>query len=453
MPFTSPMWSRLTSLRGLKILVLTNLYPPQLADTDDFRCQNVTEALRARGHTVRVLTSNHGVATEQRDALVERRLHLNGVFGAELVKGFGDLQDLETHNNEVLREALASFAPEVVHVWSMRGISKSLLLTLRRAGRPTVFDVADNWMTEELRTDPWLAWWHAEQVSLPHKLHRLAIELWGERKKWDATMPTFIEPDVKRLPDVFDSDGTAQFKPNAIAAFQFRRLYFSSEALKSLTMQSGFRVSRGVVIHPGVDTNLFHGEVKPPGAPVKKFLVVVRLTPHCGVSTVIAALQLVRAQGAKATLSVFGRGSSEVLARLRTQAVQAELPVEFRTGGLQRDLPEIYRAHDAFIYPVEREEMFVSAPLEAMACGLPVIVNEDYGASDLFRSRESCHSFPSGDPGLLANRMLELIEQHEFRCKIAQTGQNEVLTRYQFPTSVDEIERYVADTVALGMGG
>lgn len=207
-----------------------------------------------------------------------------------------------------------------------------------------------------------------------------------------------------------------------------------------------------MVIHPGVDTRLFYGEVKPPSVPVKKFLVAARLTPHCGISTVIAALQLVRAQGAKATLSVFGRGSSEMLARLRTQAVQAELPVEFRTGGLQRDLPEIYRAHDAFIYPVEREEMFASAPLEAMACGLPVIVNEDHGASDLFRSRESCHAFPSGDPGLLANRMLELIEQHEFRHQIAQTGQNALLTRYQFPTSVDQIERYLKDTVALGAG-
>jgi hypothetical protein len=84
---------------------------------------------------------------------------------------------------------------------------------------------------------------------------------------------------------------------------------------------------------------------------------------------------------------------------------------------------------------------------------LPVIVNDDYGASDLFRSRESCHSFPSGDPGLLANRMLELIEQQEFRHQIAQTGQNEVLTRYQFPTSVDAVERYLEDTVALGVGG
>lgn len=436
------------SLRAVKILVVTNLYPPQLADTDDFRCQNVTDALRARGHTVRVLTSNHGVVTEQRDALAERRLHLNGVFGADPVKGIGDLQDLEAHNNDVLREALTDFAPEVVQVWSMRGISKSLLLTLRRAGTPTVFDVADNWMLEELRTDPWLAWWHSEPVSLLHKLHRLAFELGGQRQKWDATMPTFIEPGVKRLPEVFAADAIAEFKPNAIAAFQFRRLYFSSEALKSLTMQAGFRVSRGVVIHPGVDTNLFHGEVKPVGAPVKKFVVVARLTPHCGISTVIAALQLVRAQGVKATLSVFGRGSSEVLARLRTQAVQAELPVEFRSGGLQRELPGIYRAHDAFIYPVEREEMFMSAPLEAMACGLPVIVSEGHGAEELFRSQACCLSFPSGDDGLLANRMLELSQKPHLAHQLAQVGQNEVLTRYQITTGVDLIERYLEDTVA-----
>ena len=435
----------------MKILLLTNLYPPHLADTDDQRCQNITEALRLRGHAVCVLTSNHGLTTDQRDALVERRLHLNGAFGAPAISSLSGLKHLEMHNQTVLRETLAAFRPDVVHVWSLRGLSKSLLLTLRRAGLPTVFDVSDNWIASEVRTDPWLAWWHREQMPLPVKLQRLAAELFGQRRKWNAETPTFIQPGVKRLPEIFDPEPDAQPKPNAMAHFQFRRIYFSSEALKSLTMSAGFRVGEGTIIHPGVDTSLFHGEVKSVETPVCRFLTAARLTPNCGIDTAIAALKLIRAQGVKATLTVFGRGSSEVLARLRTQAVQAELPVEFMAGGLQRELPSLYRAHDAFIYPVEREESFVAAPLEAMACGLPVIINQSYGAEDLFRSRESCLAFPSGDAGLLANRMLELVELPELRHEVAQIGQNEVLTRYQLTSTVDEIERYVEETIALGI--
>ena len=167
----------------MKVLLVTNLYPPHLADTDDFRCQDVANALRECGHTVCVLTSTCGLSFEQRDVLVERRLRLNGVFQAATVSRLGDLRALEEHNNTALREAIASFTPDVVHVWSLRGLSKSLLLTLCRANIPTAFDVADTWMADELPSDPWLSWWHRERVSALHKVQRTSLEISGQRAK------------------------------------------------------------------------------------------------------------------------------------------------------------------------------------------------------------------------------------------------------------------------------
>ena len=443
----------------MNILALTNLFPPHHADSDDFRCQNTVEALRARGHMVRVLTSTVGMvnaghtAVEMRrdghDALVQRRLRLNGVYGQPAVSGVSDLRELEARNNEMLREAMRVFAPDVVQVRSLHGLSKSLLLTLRRTRVPVCFDVADPWLAEELRTDPWLAWWHSEKLSTLQKMQRTGLEVSGQRLKWDAVTPTFIEANTPRLPQIFDAQPDSRFKPNSITALPFRRLYFSSAALHTATAEAGFRVAHGEVIHPGVDTRLFHGEVKPPGSqPIKKFLIVARLTPHCGVGTALEALQLVRAQGAKATLTICGRGNSEVQARLRTQAAQRNISVEFRPGGTQRELPLIYQSHDAFIYPVEREESWVGAPLEAMAAGLPVIMNDDHGARELFQSSDSYLSFPSGDAGLLANRMLELIREPQLAHDTAAIGQNEILSRFQFSTTVEQIDRYLDDTVA-----
>ncbi len=77
-----------------------------------------------------------------------------------------------------------------------------------------------------------------------------------------------------------------------------------------------------------------------------------------------------------------------------------------------------------------------------------MIVNQDYAAEDLFRSGESCLSFPSGDSGLLANRILELIQTPGLASQLAQVGQNEVLSRYQFTTAVEQIERYLEETMA-----
>src|SRR5205814_8135957 len=83
------------SREPVKILVLTNLYPPHHAGTYDLRCQSVTELLQLRGHSLLVLTSNHGLNSEQRDGEIHRRLLLNGGFGHPLVSGYRELQKLE----------------------------------------------------------------------------------------------------------------------------------------------------------------------------------------------------------------------------------------------------------------------------------------------------------------------------------------------------------------------
>src|SRR5882724_9874515 len=93
-------------VRPVKILVLTNLYPPHHAATYDLRCQAVTELLRLRGHSLLVLTSNHGLNTEQRDEEIHRRLLINGAYGHPLVARLRELQKLEERNHLVLSEAI-----------------------------------------------------------------------------------------------------------------------------------------------------------------------------------------------------------------------------------------------------------------------------------------------------------------------------------------------------------
>src|SRR3989442_2279816 len=141
-------------VRPVKILVLTNLYPPHHAGTYDLRCQSVAELLRLRGHSLLVLTSNHGLNTEQRDEEIHRRLLLNGAYGHPLVAGLRALQKLEERNHRVLSEAIAECEPDLVYVWSLCGLSKSLIFALRHTRLPTYYDIADLWLTHEISSDP-----------------------------------------------------------------------------------------------------------------------------------------------------------------------------------------------------------------------------------------------------------------------------------------------------------
>src|SRR5580658_503029 len=99
---------------SMKILALTNLYPPLHAGTFDNHCLTVTESLRTRGHSIFILTSSHGLNSEQRDEHLHRRLMLNGVYGHDAVTAYLQLKEMEVHNNQVLLEVIEQFAPDVV---------------------------------------------------------------------------------------------------------------------------------------------------------------------------------------------------------------------------------------------------------------------------------------------------------------------------------------------------
>ena len=433
--------------RLVKILVLTNLYPPHHAGTYDLRCQAITDALRLRGHSILVATSNHGLNTEQRDEEVHRRLLLNGGYGHPLLTRFRELQEVEEHNNRVLHEVIADFQPDLVHVWSLLGLSKSLIFALRNSRLPTVYDVADGWLAEELRQDPWLRWWNAPGTNLV----RTSLELAGRRNHFDVTAPTRMVKGLDRIPEVYGPPKLlANVQPDSISSFRFDRLYFCSRALKQTTEQAGFRVSHGEIIHPGIPAQHFVGEVKPPSTPVKKLLIVSPLDEPSGVMTAAQALLHLRQNNAQATLSIYGRGESDYISQLRSFVVQNSLPVEFLTVSNQnRDLAAIYRQHDALLYTAEWEEPFATVPLEAMACGLPVIGALIGGGRELFRHGENALSYTPGDPLELAARIQELQMQPVLRRQMAETAQAEVQSKYNETTVVDQIENYLNASIEV----
>jgi glycosyltransferase involved in cell wall biosynthesis len=431
----------------VKILVLTNLYPPHHAGTFELRCQSTVEALRLRGHVLIVVTSNHGLNTEQRDGEIHRRLLLNGAYGHPLVNSYRELHRIEEQNNRVLQEVIAEFQPDLVHVWSLRGLSKSFIFALRNSRLPTVYDIGDHWLSTDLREDPWLKWWNSPGTNLA----RSSLELAGQRNRLDAVAPTRLIKGIDRIPEVYGPPKVvAGVQPNSVSAFRFDRLYFCSRALKETTEESGFRVSHGDVIYPGIPTQLFVGEVKPASAPIRKLLIVTRLHEQSGVITAVQALAQARQNNVQATLSIYGRGESDYISQLRSFVVQKTLPVEFLTVSNQnRDLAAIYRQHDAFLYTAEWEEPFATTPLEAMACGLPVIGANIGGVRELLRHGENALTYTSGDVPILASRIQELQMQPALRCQMAETAQAEVQSNYNETIVVDQIENYFNTTLEV----
>jgi glycogen synthase len=430
----------------MKILVLTNLYPPHHAGTFDNHCLTVTESLRLRGHSVFILTSNHGLQSEQKDEQIHRRLMLNGVHGHPAVTGYLQLKSMELHNNEVLREVIEQFAPEVVHVFSLLGLSKSLIFTLYNSRLPVVYDIFDHWLSANVREDPWLHYWNAPSLPIFSQSSRKALEMSGERGRLDSTAPTRLMKGYDRIPALFgDGKDRATVEPNSIAGFRFDRVYFCSQALKDLTERVGFCVRHAGVIYPGI-TAAYVGAVKPPGTPISKLLLIGSLTKDSGALTALKALQVARQAGLKVTLSVYGRGDSSYMAELRSFAVSRQLPVEFlNVSNLGTDLPAVYKNHDVFLYTPEWAEPFPFKALEAMGCGLPVIAATSDSAGELLRHGENCLTYPPGEPQHLAARIHELLISPALRCQMAEAAQAEVLQKFNDATVIDQVENFLSE--------
>lgn len=413
----------------MKILVVSNLYPPHYVGGYELRCEVAVRALRARGHTVRVLTSDHragSVPAGPPEEGIVRQLRVHGFYGHPWL-GIRGLRDLEFHNHRVLRAEIAAFRPDVVHVWNLGGISKSLCLTLQRLGGPVVYDISDHWIARSLEADVWLDWWNRPHPSTAALWARRLATLTGRRRAWDAIAPT-----------------------DPISAIRFPRIYFCSRALRDLTAAKGYPVGHGAVIYCPVDTARFSGDPAPASRPIRKLLYVGRLAEDKGVMTGLRAMALARDRF-PGELHVYGKGDADYTAQLQAFVAEQRLPVSFHSANAAA-MPAVYREHDALLFTSEWEEPFALTPLEAMATGLPVIGTMTGGSKELFRHGENGLTYRAGDAAELAGRIVELDTNPEARARMAATGHAEVRARYAEPVIMDQMERYLAESLASPAG-
>lgn len=130
---------------------------------------------------------------------------------------------------------------------------------------------------------------------------------------------------------------------------------------------------RSTIVYPPVDTDFFTPESPPNGKHQAGFLVVSALVPYKRLEVAIKACRLV---GEK--LTVVGRGPElERLQRLGASGV------EF-TGWLSdEEIRRLYRRATAVVLP--GVEDFGMVPVEAQACGTPVVALAKGGATETIR--------------------------------------------------------------------
>ncbi|WP_182909062.1 glycosyltransferase [Microbispora sp. H13382] len=194
---------------------------------------------------------------------------------------------------------------------------------------------------------------------------------------------------------------------------------------------------RIAVVPCGVDLGLFRpdGPVFPRGDR-PRVLSIGRMVPRKGVDTVVRALR--HLPDAELVIAGGDPGDEES-ARLRTLAGGLGLGDRVRLiGSVSRaDVPGLMRSADVLV-TVPWYEPFGMVPLEALACGVPVIASAVGGHLDTVAG---CGVLvPPRRPRALSRALVDLLTRPGLRAALSAAGARRARARYGWPRIAEQTE-------------
>lgn len=218
------------------------------------------------------------------------------------------------------------------------------------------------------------------------------------------------------------------------------------DELEAMGMPRG----RATTIPCGVDADTFRPLPRASDGP-PTLLVIGRLVERKGVGNVIEAL----AQLPGVRLQVAGGPPSDVLdadpevARLRGLADRLGVTdrVDFLGAVGRAEVPALMSAAD-IVVAVPWYEPFGIVPVEAMACGRPVVGSAVGGLLDTVVPGQTGELVPPRRPDLLAPVLRDLLADPERRRRYGIAGRRRALRTYQWRQVVASTERVYAAVLA-----
>ena len=187
------------------------------------------------------------------------------------------------------------------------------------------------------------------------------------------------------------------------------------------------------------------------GLPVRELVVLQlgRLVPRKGIDNVIEALGLLRPRLTQPMRLLVVGGNSDTpdeaqtpeIARLRTVAREAGVAdiVHFTGRRRREELRQYYNAADVFV-TTPWYEPFGITPLEAMACGTPVIGSSVGGIQETVVDGVTGLLVPPRDPTALAAALQQLAEAPEYARALGRAGMARVRRFYSWERVATELE-------------
>jgi glycosyltransferase involved in cell wall biosynthesis len=225
------------------------------------------------------------------------------------------------------------------------------------------------------------------------------------------------------------------------------RLVFVSDRLKEFyVVQKGFLARKSVTIYNGVDTNHFRPQRddslrRKLGIESDNILVgaVGNIRPAKGYEYLLQAAKLVVDRHPQFRFVVAGEGFGSLFDDLKVLRNKLGLEKYFFFKGFEPDVSRFMNNLDVFVLSSVSEGFSITT-IEAMACGVPVIVTRSGGPEEIVRHLDNGILVDACSPENLAKGLIDLQQDELIKPKIIIKGVADARRHY---SSIKCIEFYL----------
>jgi len=266
---------------------------------------------------------------------------------------------------------------------------------------------------------PFGVWW--QLFRFPSIAQRAGADVvWGPH----GTLPPSLElPAVVSVHDLTSIHQPQHHRIRTIASFNLliRRSLEKARFIAAVSRTTAEEIIRGfaierekvVVVPNGVDPFFSPGDERERGY----LLYVGTLEPRKGLEDLLAAWELLRPRPRLVVAGDPGWRYYRLRRAIRKHVETGEITLAGFVG--RKKLLELYRGADCFVYP-SRYEGFGLPPLEAMACGTPVITSTAGALPETVG--DAALTFRAGDVVELARLIGRVLAERQLRVELRERG-------------------------------
>jgi glycogen synthase len=385
----------------MRILVISNLFPPNVLGGYEILCEQVCSRLQELGHEIKVLTAVADESDQQRSSHVERSLQLYLPFSQPARFARWRRWSTSRHNYRTTAKAIREYQLDIIFIWSQLRLTTGCARAAEDSGIPVAYTMND------------------------------------EHVAGYVTHGTGVQAALRRLLD-------QHLLKIGIAGLRFTKTTCISQTVKDRLCAQGVPISSAEVIFQGIPIEKFPSKAEPGkiNHPAR-ILYVGQLHSYKGVHNVIGAVSRLHWEGVHVQLTICGRGTPEYEEELGRHAKASPARITF-LGQVPHDaLGEIYRDHDIFVFPSTWAEPFGLTHLEAMASGTPVVSTAEGGHGEFLRHQINASIFPPKDEKQLAERLFILLNDQDYAMRLANTALEEVRREFSLEAYVARLEQWL----------